>query len=101
MSIEGVTHPLAGPRQARHMNITRALAPAITLVAVCQSPATATAREGALSWGDCPGGGGAMGMRCTTLRVPVDWSKPGGRTIELRLGRLAATGSRPARGTVL
>lgn len=83
------------------MNITRALAAAITLVAVCQSPATATAREGALSWGDCPGGGGAMGMRCVTLRVPVDWSKPGGRTIELKLGRLAATGSRPARGTVL
>ncbi|MFB9626216.1 alpha/beta fold hydrolase [Nonomuraea helvata] len=83
------------------MNITRALAAAVTLVAFCQSAATAAAREGTLSWADCPGGGGAMGMRCATMRVPVDWSKPGGRTIELKLGLLAATGSRPAKGTVL
>ncbi|MFF4622001.1 alpha/beta fold hydrolase [Nonomuraea jabiensis] len=83
------------------MNTTRALAAAVILVTLCQAPATAAAREGTLSWGDCPGGDGGTGMRCATLRVPVDWSKPGGRTIELKLGRLAATGSRPAEGTVL
>ncbi|MEU6788329.1 hypothetical protein ABZ912_54845 [Nonomuraea angiospora] len=81
------------------MNITRALAVAVTLVALCQSPATAALREGTLSWEDCPGGDSTTGMRCATLRVRVDWSKPGGRTIELKLGRLAKSWPRNGPGS--
>ncbi|GAA3020140.1 alpha/beta fold hydrolase [Streptosporangium longisporum] len=43
-----------------------------------------------LDWAPCPKD--TSGMECADLRVPVDWSKPDGRKITLRLGRLKATG---------
>lgn len=64
------------------------------------SAAPATADAGGLSWHECPGGGGVDGMRCATLRVPLDWSRPNGRRATLTLGRLAADDG-PADGTVL
>lgn len=42
-----------------------------------------------LTWSDC--GGGA---ECTTLTVPLDYRKPGGRTIDLAVLRVLATGDR-------
>ena len=45
-----------------------------------------------LDWGPCPGGGGSL--ECATLPVPLDWSEPGGPTIDLALGRIRATGDR-------
>ncbi|NBE95740.1 alpha/beta hydrolase [Nonomuraea sp. KC401] len=55
--------------------------------------ATTTAQD----WRPCPRD--KIGMVCTDLKVPVDWSKPGGRTINLKLGRLKATGA--SEGSVL
>ncbi|MFD9940835.1 alpha/beta fold hydrolase [Nonomuraea sp. NPDC059023] len=43
-----------------------------------------------LTWSPCPGD--KVGMECADLKVPVDWSKPAGRTITLKLGRLKSTG---------
>ncbi|MGP3915458.1 alpha/beta fold hydrolase [Nonomuraea sp. 10N515B] len=43
-----------------------------------------------LDWRPCPGD--KIGMTCGDLQVPVDWQKPGGRKITLKLGRLQATG---------
>ncbi|MEU4834825.1 alpha/beta fold hydrolase [Streptosporangium sp. NPDC023615] len=43
-----------------------------------------------LDWSPCPKD--TIGMECADLRVPVDWSKPDGRRITLKLGRLKATG---------
>lgn len=40
-------------------------------------------------------------MQCADLTVPLDWTKPGGRKVTLKLGRLAADGPEPAEGTVL
>lgn len=44
-----------------------------------------------LSWGACPDG--PVDLRCATLDVPVDWSRPHGRRLTLDLARLPATGA--------
>ncbi|NUR82978.1 MAG: alpha/beta fold hydrolase, partial [Nonomuraea sp.] len=64
---------------------------ALTLLA---TPAPAPS---ALQWSACPGD--KVGMECADLRVPLDWAKPAGRTITLKLGRLKATGT--AEGSAL
>ncbi|WNV84083.1 alpha/beta hydrolase [Umezawaea sp. Da 62-37] len=38
------------------------------------------------SWQDC----GEHGARCATVRVPLDWARPGGERITLALSRLSA-----------
>ncbi|MFJ9820438.1 alpha/beta hydrolase [Streptomyces sp. NPDC101151] len=50
-----------------------------------------------LGWKGCKATGDATApsddWRCATLKVPLDWSKPDGRTIDLALIRARATGS--------
>ena len=41
-----------------------------------------------LSWSNCDGG-----MQCATAKAPLDWSDPGGDSIELALARQPATSS--------
>ncbi|HWD79121.1 MAG TPA: alpha/beta fold hydrolase [Kribbella sp.] len=53
-----------------------------------------------LTWGECPGGPGTVGIECATLEVPVDWDRPDGRQITLTIGRLRSTAATP-RGSVL
>ncbi|MFT4030421.1 MAG: alpha/beta hydrolase [Protaetiibacter sp.] len=48
-----------------------------------------------LSWTGC-----GDGMQCTTATAPLDWSEPGGDTIELALIRQPATGGH-SRGSLL
>ncbi|MFB4291706.1 alpha/beta fold hydrolase [Nonomuraea sp. ATR24] len=67
------------------------LALALVLPTPQQSPAPS------LAWSPCPGD--KIGMECADLQVPVDWSKPDGRRITLKLGRLKATGR--SEGSVL
>ncbi|MEU9334231.1 alpha/beta hydrolase [Streptomyces sp. NPDC048290] len=47
-------------------------------------------------WSECGATAGAPApgddWRCATLKVPLDWSKPGGQTIDLALIRSEATG---------
>ncbi|MGV9416225.1 alpha/beta hydrolase [Streptomyces sp. NPDC003674] len=58
-------------------------------------PASLTSQR--LGWHRCgaTGGSAAPGgeWRCATLRVPLDWSRPGGPTIGLALIRARATGN--------
>lgn len=60
-------------------------------------------RTAALDWQPCPGDpgdpGDKAGMQCADLQVPVNWGRPDGRRITLKLGRLPATGT--AEGSVL
>lgn len=52
----------------------------------------ATARTtDTLDWRSCPAD--KIGMECAELQVPVDWQKPDGRRITLKVGRLRATGT--------
>ncbi|MFN8074538.1 MAG: alpha/beta hydrolase [Kineosporiaceae bacterium] len=50
-----------------------------------------------LNWYDCYGGDG----ECASLRVPEDYDDPGGRTVELALGRLRAADPAHRIGTLL
>jgi pimeloyl-ACP methyl ester carboxylesterase len=60
------------------------------------SASTSTA-GGLQEWKTCPND--KIGMECADLQVPVDWKKPDGRKIILKLGRLKATGT--SEGSVL
>jgi pimeloyl-ACP methyl ester carboxylesterase len=44
----------------------------------------------ALAWTPCPAGN--LPLDCTNVTVPVDWSRPGGPTIALKVHRHRATG---------
>ncbi|HEY3506051.1 MAG TPA: alpha/beta hydrolase [Actinocatenispora sp.] len=87
----------------RRRTITRALL-ALGLAATAAAgtwAAVPAAADDGLAWHDCPGGGGADGMRCATLRVPLDWSRPNGGQATLTLGRLAADDGARSTETVL
>ncbi|MBM3662014.1 MAG: alpha/beta fold hydrolase [Actinobacteria bacterium] len=45
-----------------------------------------------LEWGPCRNA--PPEIECATMAVPLDWADPGGRTIDLVLGRIPATGDR-------
>ncbi|NBE95587.1 alpha/beta hydrolase [Nonomuraea sp. KC401] len=51
-----------------------------------------------LEWGSCQGDDRPKDLQCASIQVPLDWKKPQGRTLTLRIARLPATGA--GRGTV-
>ncbi|WP_330235160.1 alpha/beta hydrolase [Streptomyces sp. NBC_00566] len=57
--------------------------------------AAARAHEAGLDFGACPGETPA-GMRCATVRVPLDYARPSGKHIELTVSRMPATQRDPA-----
>ncbi|MGW0994027.1 alpha/beta hydrolase [Streptomyces sp. NPDC002523] len=58
--------------------------------------AAARARAGGIKFGACPAGQeGPAGMRCGTVRVPLDYAHPYGRQIELTVSRVRATQKDP------
>ncbi|MEV4106801.1 alpha/beta fold hydrolase [Nonomuraea sp. NPDC049695] len=77
--------------------LTIALTLGALLGAGLHAPATAAAADGPPEWQTCPND--KIGMACADLQVPVDWQKPDGRKITLKLGRLKATGK--SEGSVL
>ncbi|MFB4315214.1 alpha/beta hydrolase [Actinomadura sp. 21ATH] len=94
--------------------LTRALlVPALAMTALSAAvahPASADAnRSPQLDWKPCAQGaddalGGELdkaGAQCAELTVPLDHSKPGGRTIELGLSRLPATDRADRIGTLV
>ena len=56
-----------------------------------------------LQWSTCKGHpGSAAGMRCATLRVPLDWSDPAGEQIDLAVAKVPASGGADERlGTIV
>ncbi|MFF5207946.1 alpha/beta fold hydrolase [Streptosporangium sp. NPDC000396] len=74
------------------IRMLKTLAVAALLLAGAPAQATTT-----LDWSPCPDD--KIGMECADLQVPVNWQKPEGRKITLKLGRLKATGT--AEGSVL
>ncbi|MEU1415679.1 alpha/beta hydrolase [Streptomyces sp. NPDC005731] len=54
-------------------------------------PSSLTSQK--LDWGRCKGASAPSGdWQCATVKVPLDWSKPGGETIGVALIRSKATG---------
>ena len=98
------TRRITVPRPVRRAALgTAALAGAVLLAAAgCtsgrattgSSPAASAAGSSgttarALHWHSCSAGG--ANLQCASLRVPLDYARPGGRTITLALSRVAAT----------
>ncbi|MFD4749028.1 alpha/beta hydrolase [Streptomyces rubiginosohelvolus] len=57
-----------------------------------------------LAWGPCapiPGTPVPAGQQCATLRVPLDYRAPGGRTVEVAVTRLRTDRPEARRGTLL
>lgn len=61
-------------------------------------PATASAATGSLAWEPCPD---AATLQCATLKVPLDYRKPDGATIDIAVSRLASTNPAKRRGVML
>jgi pimeloyl-ACP methyl ester carboxylesterase len=59
----------------------------------------------ALSWGPCPegtaGGPYAALLQCATVSVPLDYTDPDGRQIDIAISRLASTNPAERRGVLL
>ncbi|WP_020495963.1 alpha/beta hydrolase [Sciscionella marina] len=75
------------------------------LAAVSMTPAfgaEAPATDG-LHWGPCPAdtGPGAEQLRCSTVRVPLDYRDPGGKTIDIAVSKLASSAPEKRRGVLL
>ncbi len=64
------------------------------------SPAGQAGPAAALAWKPCPAVGGSA-MRCASLRVPLDYARPRGRTISLALSEIPATAPPSRRQGVL
>ncbi|MCC3766715.1 alpha/beta hydrolase [Streptomyces sp. UNOC14_S4] len=72
------------------------------------TPATAAAAEGPLrpyaqqklTWQRC-GADVPEALQCATLKVPLDYGDPGGRTIDLAISRLKASSAKERRGVLL
>ena len=62
-------------------------------------PAGSPGARAALSWHPCSAQGASM--QCTALHVPLDYSRPGGRTISLALSEVPATAPPSQRQGVL
>ena len=64
----------------------------VAVVATALASAAGIARAATDPWQPCPAGD--VPLECTRLTVPVDWSKPAGEKITLKVARLRATGTR-------
>ncbi|WP_026361190.1 alpha/beta hydrolase [Amycolatopsis nigrescens] len=81
---------------------SRLLLCALAVLLLCGTAPAAGARTH-LAWGDCPNPGNVPlhGLKCTTLRVPLDHRRPGGRTIELAVSKMDSTNPAKRRGVLL
>ncbi|WP_433515758.1 alpha/beta fold hydrolase [Nonomuraea sp. CA-143628] len=77
---------------------------AAAAVLVSAVPAAAAGSPGSgqstLTWGDCADKIPSKEMRCASIKVPLDWTKPSGRKIDLTVGLLPTTGFERRMGTV-
>lgn len=88
----------------RHRLATVIVATA-SMLAPAAIAAAAPAAGSPLVWGDCPpaAAGSVRDPRqqCASLRVPLDYRDPRGRTIEIAISRIAATKAGVRRGVLL
>lgn len=62
------------------------------------APSVSASPGAGLRWGPCPVAAGAGTAQCTTVTVPMDYTRPDDAQIELTVSRMAAVGS--ARGVL-
>jgi pimeloyl-ACP methyl ester carboxylesterase len=87
--------------------VTAGLGGTVVTAAPAIAEETRTPRAAAepvkLAWGKCPTGvaPGAPQLRCAKVPVPLDYSKPDGRKIEIVISRLASAKPAERRGVLL
>jgi pimeloyl-ACP methyl ester carboxylesterase len=64
-------------------------------------PAQATGPRPAPTWGACPVPGPDPRQQCATIRVPLDYRRPHGRTIEITISRVLTAKPELRRGILL
>ncbi|ONI74018.1 hydrolase [Kribbella sp. ALI-6-A] len=83
-------------------SLAAALVPAVSQVGAAASQA---APAGSIQWDKCPPEISPVpipaGMQCGTLKVPLDYRKPDGRTIDIAVSRLPSTKPDKRRGVLL
>jgi pimeloyl-ACP methyl ester carboxylesterase len=90
----------ARPRRATLVGVTAVAAALAGLGAVAgggtaQAAPSVPRPAGSLSWGACEDVGLlAAGAQCASLKVPMNWDKPDGKTVTLALSRVKATENR-------
>ena len=73
---------------------------ATTLVGASPATAAPPAATAAVTWGSCPAGY-PPAIQCSSVRVPLNYAKPGGATIDIAISRAKATGTPAERQGVL
>ena len=84
------------------ISLAATLAPGVSLA----GPAAAQAAPpDTIKWGECPAEISPVpipkGMQCGTLKVPLDYSAPDGKTIDIAVSRLASTKPDKRRGILV
>lgn len=64
-------------------------------------PGVAGAAPPEVEWGACPANVAPLGLECGTVRVPLDYREPRGRTIDVSISRLASAKPEKRRGVLL
>ncbi|WP_290056597.1 alpha/beta hydrolase [Amycolatopsis solani] len=78
------------------------LAAAIAVVGATTVVPPASAAPNALNWGPCPAGAfPTPDLQCTTVKVPLDYRDPGGKTIDVAVSRLPSKNPEKRRGVLL
>jgi pimeloyl-ACP methyl ester carboxylesterase len=98
------SHRVYLPGIVRRMRRRMALMLALTLAVTAAFPATSAGAAGGvqrLVWTPCAEAPDDPAVRCATLRVPVDWSRPHGATFELALARRLASDPAARIGTLV
>ncbi|MBE1498192.1 pimeloyl-ACP methyl ester carboxylesterase [Amycolatopsis lexingtonensis] len=78
------------------------LAVAIAVAGATTVVPAASAAPATLDWGPCPAGAfPTPDLQCTTMKVPLDYRDPGGRTIDIAVSRLPSKNPAKRRGVLL
>ncbi|MGI5490151.1 alpha/beta hydrolase [Microtetraspora malaysiensis] len=84
---------------ARRLTAILAGALMVAAPAVAATPANAEARTSTIDWQQCKDT--QEKVECATVKVPLDWSKPNGQTIEIGLARRKAAKPGARIGSIL
>lgn len=78
------------------------LVAAIAVLGATTVVPAASAAPNTSAWGPCPAGAfPTPDLECTTLKVPLDYLEPGGRTIDVAVSRLPSKNPEKRRGVLL
>ncbi|EXG82581.1 alpha/beta hydrolase [Cryptosporangium arvum] len=79
--------------------------PALTPTRTVEVANASLSEAPAVRWGPCPKPPAGLAVdprqRCATVRVPLDYTKPGGKTIPIAISRIPATGKAARRGVLV